>query len=615
MRDPRGLQETLPRLLPEIVWNAYIWPVPSLTRRACTAGALLALTLAGTGASAATGPGKRATIPTSLASPAEVAAMTDLETKMTDSLREGKAVPVEFGSAARTPGNVVATGGWGDSGLWTGVYLGGEALRYAVARRHLQQPAAGGQTGDQQTGDNQTGDHQGEDSPASPPAADVAFWTAQRDQALARIRVILAAEHRDITIAQDWSGSLRIPPDVNTTDPTGTHTANFGGGVVHGEPGMIMRACTPVGLGPLGVDDPTVDAQHPVNNNSNRVFRITWTHGDGRTYNCETSPSRDTYAGVTFGLLTAFDLVGPDAPDLRDQIRTDLVSMGDFLLKYGWSYPRPHGYVSAKHDFDGAISPLMVYVPMARLNMTNAVRHVADAGGAAADRQKWDAVWAEELATEGPQLAASMEIDSAQPYEGYYKFNLHHLTGFNLLRTTSGTERDLIAQAVGVMDRTTGSHLNAHFEAITFAVTGDRPRLDAAVTHLHQWLDYRSAVEAGPVRNSSHCGSTLVCVPQDSLAVEQSPVGTVQVFPGQPEAPPVSHAARLRAASAIPVGARPPSDFVWQRPPTDLDGSQPATHREPGIDFLTPYWMVRYFTEVAPPAATPLPVDPGPAMR
>ena len=532
--------------------------------------------------------------------------MADLEQKMLDSLQAGHAVPVDFATSQQVPGQVVGTGGWGDSGLWTGVYLGGESMRYAVARKHL---------------DDTRRDDQARGARASRrgrPSAGETYWTGQRDEALARIRLILAAEHRDINIAEDWTGTLRIPPSVNTGNPTGTHAADFGGGVIHGERGMIMRACTPVGLGPMGVSSPTVDPANPVNNNNNRVFQITWKSGDGGTYNCETSPSRDTYAGLTFGLLTAFDMVTTDFPEMRHQISHDLLAMGNFLVKYGWNYPRPHGYVSANHDFDGFISPLFVYVPMARLNMANAARHVADTAGSPADQAKWDVVWTEEFATEVPQLGGSMEVDSAQPNDGYYKFNLHHLTGFNLLRTTSGTERDQLAQGFAVMDATTRDDINAHFEAITFSMTGEPSRLDAAVTHLRQWLGYRANIQAGAaVQNSQRCGKDVQCVPQDQydLAVDGAPGGSVTWHPGAPDAPPVSRSAGIRAAGPLPVAQRPPSDFLWQRAPTALDGGQGAAHREPGIDFLTPYWMIRYFTEVAPPPLAPLPAFAEPRFR
>jgi hypothetical protein len=551
----------------------------SLRKAAAAATGLLVLTASVNGLSATAS----ADLPHgSLADPADVAAMLTYEGQIADSIQQGHVVPIDYRTPERAPGDVVGTGGWGDSGLWTGVYLGGQALRLGTATRYLR---AAGLSSDE-----------------------TAFWTAQRDEALSRIRTISAAEHRDITIAQDWTGSLKLPPDVNTDNPGGTHLANVGGGIIKGEPGMVMRSCTPVGLGRMGINDPTLDPAKPVNNNSNRVFQITWAHGDGKTYNCETSPSRDTYAGMTFGMLTAFDMLQGIDDDLRYQIGLDLITMGNFLFKYAWTYPRPHGYLSAKHDFDGAFSPLFVYVPMARLNLTNAVRHVVDSGvGGSSAQTKWRAIWKEEWATQLPQLAGSLAIDSAQPNDGYYKFNLHHLTSFNLMRTTAGVERQLLGTSIAAMDKTTRDDLNAHFEAIMWSITGEPARLAAAVAHLRQWLDYRAAVESGPVVNSTKCGTSIVCVPEDKyeVAVPQAPGGAVAWFPGS--------ASDQRAARPLPVAARPPTDFLWQRSPTSLDGNQGPTGREPGIDFLTPYWMIRYYTEVAGPALRPLPEWVGPA--
>jgi hypothetical protein len=530
-----------------------------------------------------------------LGAPDDVSWMTDLETKMADSLQQAKAVPVEFASAAQLPGTVTSTGGWGDSGLWTGVYLGGESLRYATAKAHLDSLPG-------------IGDGSPDNNGVS---AERDFWIAQRDQALERVKVILAGEHRDIVIAEDWNGSLRVPPAVSSNPCVQTlnkdcdkHLADFGGGVVPGQKGMIMRACTPKGLGPMGIAAPAFYGQGSVNNNDNRVFEITWKHGDGRTYYCETSPSRDTYAGLTFGLLTAYDMVGKDLGPLRDQIRTDLQSMGDFLIKYGWSYPRPHGYVSAKHDFDGFVSPLFVQVPMARLNLTNAVRHVLADGTDAAAQAKWTAIWAEELATQGPILAGSMQVDALQPNDGYYKFNLHHLTAFNLLRTLTGPERTLVAQAVSVMDNTTRDDLNAHFQAILFSQTGDPSRLTDAVAWLRDWKAYRHNTSGGAqIDNTPRCGHDITCVTKDQYELG-TPAGDVTWFPGT--------SGDKRAARPMPVSQRPPSDFIWQREPTQLKGHDEATHREPGIDYLTPYWMLRYYTEVEHPAQGSLPAWPGP---
>lgn len=100
---------------------------------------------------------------------------------------------------------------------------------------------------------------------------------------------------------------------------------------------------------------------------------------------------------------------------------------------------------------------------------------------------------------------------------------------------------------------------------------------------------------------------------QDEYRVH-SPVGPVTWRPGQPDAEPVSKSPGLKAVHPLPVAERPPWDFLWQRGPTLLDGldwggdsGQARSWRMPGIDFLTPYWMIRYFTEVAPPEAPAVP--------
>ena len=532
-----------------------------------------------------------------LAGEVEVGAMLDLERKMDDALRVGHAVPIVFGTPEQVPGDVVAAPYWGDTELWTGVYLGGQAMRYAVAQRYLS-----GKGKDKDTANGK-----------APGGRD--FWEAQRDAALARIRPILEAFHRDINIAEDWQEELMAPPAVNSQDPTGPHTADFGGGVVRGERGMITRGCTPVGLGPLGINPPSRDPGNPINDHANHVFEITWTSGDGGTYNCETSPSRDTYAGLTFGLMLAFDLVGPDDPALTAQIRDDVLAMASFLVKYGWQFPRPHVYVGLDNDEENFVSPLMAQTPSARLNIANAARRVAAVAGTAEDQQRWNAVWAEELATQGPLLGVEKEVNTAQPHSGYFKFNLDHLTGFTLLRTTEGAERELLAQGFAVMDASTRDDANAHFEALTYGLTGEVERRDAAVAHLRDWLDYRAATSGGVlVDNEARCGAGLECVAKDrdDLAFDVAGERRVTWNPGAPDAAPVSSSAGLRAKDPIPVAQRPPGDFLWQEPPTKLNGQQPANAREPGIDYLTPYWTVRYVDEVVEPALRPFPAWVGP---
>ena len=521
-------------------------------------------------------------------------AALEREARAADHLWYGQMLEIDYNTAAQLPGDVRSGGAWGDSGLWTGVYLGGESLRYATAKGKLA-GVSGPLTLEEQ-----------------------AFWVGQRDEALGRVRTMVAKFHLLARIGREWKTSF-------SPNPTG-NPPSFGGGVLQGEDGLLMRACAPDPTGKT----PAIGIRP---NENKRVFGpFRWE--DGVDYYCETAPSRDTYAGVTFGLGLAFDLVSGDDPAMREQIRSDILVLATRLVKYGWTFPRPHGNVSIPaplpvpggngHFFDNFISPeFMEQVPLARLNIATIANHMASTTKGP-EKKVWKAVYAEELASQLPVLGLSMEVDAIQPNEGYYKYNLHHLTGYTTLRLTpEPAVQKEIRRALAIMDKTTGDDLNAHFEAITYAMTGERARHDRAVTHLGQWLDYRRNIHAGPVTNSTRCGGDIECVLADQLDIDTG--AAVVTVPGQPltvDDPSSENPDRtlikprpLRARFPLPVAERPPSDFIWQRPPTNLNGGDAPTHSAPGIDYLTPYWMLRYYSEIAPPARAPLPAWVGPAHR
>ena len=497
----------------------------------------------------------------------DLATALELEAKIDDHLVWGQVVPITYGDATRTPGDVENVHSWGDSGLWTGVYMASQAFRYAVAKHQLETLRG----------------------------TDRQFWIEQRNEARARVKV-MAEKYRLLTrIARGWR--TEFAPAIG--DPADPETWTFGGGVIQGEEGMLMRACAP--------DDAPPQLDMPPNK---RVFGpFPWE--DGKEYVCETAPSRDTYAGTTFGLMTAFDLVGEDDPELQRKIGADILKLGDFLVKYGWNYPRPHGNVSTAatggHDFDSFFSPLFVYVPLARLNMTASAKHVADTVGTLEEKAKWNAVWAEELASQGPILAGSMQVDAAEPNAVYYKYNLHHLTGYTSTRlATDPATRLLFKQALGVMDHTTGDDINAHFEAITYALTGEQRRIDAANVHLDEWKLYRAKNDRGePTFNEARCGKDIQCVPKDQWDAEIAGQ-ELTTRPGT---------SGKRARYPLPVPDRPPTDFLWQREPTSLNNSIGVADEDVGADYLLPYWLLRYHTEVAPPVNEPFPPWPGPAHQ
>jgi hypothetical protein len=518
--------------------------------------------------------------PTVSSCPADLAAALDLEAKGADNFWYGLMLEIDYRTPDRTPGDVASMGAFGDSGLWTGTYLGAESMRYAVAKSHL----------------NSTGE-----GPL--------FWQQQRDEAKARIDKMLAQMDLRTYIARDWTTQFQPTIDASSVPPD----ASFGGGVVQGEPGMLMRSCAPADAPPgrnMQLNQRVFGPFHWVNDRGVPA-RLTMPDGD---YLCETAPSRDTYAGTIFGLLAAFDLVGPDDAAARHLIRDDILTMARFLYKNGWTYPRPHGNVSLPpfgHDFDNFISPLMNLQPESRLSMTQAAKHVADVDGSLTEKATWAAAWTEELASQGPILAASELVTDPRPSEvAYYGFNLAHLKVYNLIRLAANpAERALMRQAFSAVDRQTSDDVNAHFEAIAYSITGEPARLAAATTHLREWLDYRARIAQGGVTdNSSRCGHDIECVPEDQFDLITS------TLTGQQSVTVAGTSSTPRAVKPLPIADRPPTDFLWQRSPfTDMNGSTSSTHQAPGIDYLLPYWMMRYEREVAPPTADPLTPWPGPS--
>ncbi len=539
---------------------------------------ILLLTVLTVALGAATVPTARAAIPTPLDNPVDLADALAMEARILDHFHYGQVHEQHYRTAARIPGDIATLVGENDSALYTGNYLGAEAFRYALAKHKLA---------------------------AAPTDT---FWLAQKAEALSRVKAMAEQFHILVNISKNWKTTFN-PRLRDDREPTDNGYIDFGGGVFQGEAGLLFRACTPTTApAPLNVGrDP---------NRGRLVGPLNW--DDGKQYYCLDGTSRDAYAGTTFGMVTAFDLVGPDDPAMRQMLGRDLMTMTAFAHKWLWTTPRPHGAVVIPevfggNDLDNFISPLFVYTPIAQMNMVQVARHAARYVGTAADRQKWEAVWAGQLVTSLPQLSGSMQLDAVQPHDSYYKFHLNFLTGFNLIRLEPNrTVRDEMRRAIGVMDATTGDDINALYEAFTFALTGEVSRLNDAVLHHRQWMDYKDRLDASANKtlNSPQCGITIECVAQDriELLIPLPTGGRITInIPGS--------AAQKRARFPLPVALRRGADFMWQKDPSILDGDQGATWSSPGADFLLPYWMIRFYTEAAPPAFAPLPVWAGISAR
>lgn len=477
--------------------------------------------------------------------------------------------------------NVASLGGYDDSALWTGTYLAAESFRYALAKQHLA---------------NATG-------------ADKGFWTSQKHQALARIKTFLPQYHMLANISEQWKAPPLDPNNPPQPDPPHQQGSNIVGTTGYpvfpgGEAGLLFRSCIPA------------DANRSFNRQGSRIYGpFTW---NGKDYYCDDATSRDAYAGTVFGMLTAYDFVDPTDLDvgqtnLHTQAGADLMLLTHFLATHGWSTPRPHDKYTTRNDLDSFYSPLFLYTPGARQHMILVARHVAHEQGTAEQQAEFDALWANEVATGLESEVVSSSLDTEQADDSYYKWNLGHLTGFDSLRLAKDEPQPVLNElkrGFGVMDATTGDDVNAHFETITWALTGEAPRRERAVEHLYQWQQWRGGMDAN--QGELHVNHYPMCVADPSACkIDTDQTGqfsnttlhqaTIDGGPSvdQTENPgPCTSADNCRAVSPIPVAQRIPTDFLWQRSPFQLSQDQNPGHQAPGFDYLLPYWMLRYYSEV-----------------
>jgi hypothetical protein len=518
----------------------------------------------------------------------------------------GYVVPLEFDAWPELDPGATPTRmhGEGDSGNYTGEYLAAESFRYALAKKELAKLHGQG------------------------PAVD--FWQGQLEDAHAKLRETVDYYHLISTISKNWQPALdpKVNPDGSPADPDGW--LDLGASGVPGEAGLLMRICTPEQVDPA---KPWFDVRRNYAPDNPSLFGpLLW--DDGKKYWCLAANSRDSYAGTWFGLATALDLAGDD-PHVKATVAGDLLAMADYATKYLWTQPRPHGRISnpvTGNDLRGPISPMWAQVPLHQLGMLQVARHAAALTGDTVRSLKYEAMYAAESAAyiATGALVHEVVVDVTQPHNAYYKYQLNWAHFFNLIRLEDNpVRREAYELALAAQNATTDRHDNAFFEAQTYALTGDKERLAAAVRDHHLWLDYIAFHEAAarrgqtPFLHTPRCSITtdpgpdapldkrpLACVPKDENdIIITAPDGseTRTVFtPGT--------VTDLRALDPLPVGVRRLADFLWQKDPTIVGGDHNVPWRGPSIDFLVTYWMTRYFSEAAVPALQPLPVWPGPSF-
>jgi hypothetical protein len=261
----------------------------------------------------------------------------------------------------------------------------------------------------------------------------------------------------------------------------------------------------------------------------------------GTAYTWIGNTSRDEYLGAFFGLCVAYDMID-DAPT-RAQAAALISRLLDNLIDHVWTVVMP----------DLSVSTTFVARPDQQLTMLQIGRHV---------NSKYNAAYSS-LAVLAPSVVAPISIDCADTHGSYFKFNLDYISFYHLIGLeTSSIRKFFYTEAYGILRNATGTHLNAHFDAIDRSIRGPNTGRDYDTrTFLDQWL-------TRPRRDP---------------------------FVDVTGAYPSCGSAGTEACKPIPVPARVPTDFLWQRDPFQLTGGGSGTIEGAGIDYILPYWMARYY--------------------
>lgn len=253
--------------------------------------------------------------------------------------------------------------------------------------------------------------------------------------------------------------------------------------------------------------------------------------------------SRDQYMGVFFGLSVAYEHV----PALRQRISAVATTLIDELLDDDWAVDMPDQWLP---------STVFWHRPDQQLAILQVARQVNPQRFAARYDDRRRSLFG---------LDTVLGLEAREPHESYFKFNLNAITLYSLVRMEErgSSRRPDYLEAYDVFREGVAGHGNAFFNTVDRALRGPDPVRDAETKRLlDEWLqrprrdgyvDLRSKYRA--------CGSDRACEP-------------------------------------IPVADRVRTDFLWQRSPFLLYGGGEGRIESPGIDFILPYWMDRYYATV-----------------
>jgi hypothetical protein len=271
----------------------------------------------------------------------------------------------------------------------------------------------------------------------------------------------------------------------------------------------------------------------------------------GAAYKWIGNTSRDEYIGVFFGLGIAYDMIADAAT--RTRISALVTRLLSALLGHAWTIVMP----------DLSVSTTFAVRPDQQLSLALIGQHM--------NPSRFSGDYSA-LTALAPSVQVPIQVDVADTHGSYFKFNLDYDTFYHLIGLESSDILNFFyTAAYGTLRTATGTHENAHFNAIDRSIRGPNVGRDYDTrTFLDQWLQRPRRDPYVDLRGTyPACGSS----------------GT-------------------EACNPIPVNARVPTDFLWQRDPFQLTGGGSGVIEGAGIDYILPYWMSRFDGVIPAPAPT-----------
>ncbi|HEX3944703.1 MAG TPA: hypothetical protein VHW69_11510, partial [Rhizomicrobium sp.] len=237
--------------------------------------------------------------------------------------------------------------------------------------------------------------------------------------------------------------------------------------------------------------------------------------------------SRDEVVGVFFGLATAFDMVND--PDVKSTAANLATLITGFVAHHQWS---PNDSISNTFQ----IRPEQLQMLLVATNHMNPSSGIS-----------------------GPLLTLPISVGvmiDVLDLGSYFKFNLDHMTFYNLIRLEDNSSNRSAYQTIRNF---TAGHQNPFFDLVDRGINGSNAARDAeTLALLNEWLQRsKRDFTVDVTKTVGTCGS--------------------------------------EACAPVPVAFRPPTDFLWQRDPFQLSGGGSGVVESAGIDYILPYWMARYY--------------------